>query len=207
VTRPEPADGESVAPPPMLGRSRRSLLGAGLTGAVVAIATGRVAGAAAPPSTGPGLSESDVELLSFAQGVELAAAQLYEAAFAAGAESDVLSTIAYNHRAYGQAVAGLTGVSANSPNEEVYNSLQSDFATGDTTAVALAGYELESVLVATHTELLALLTDVNAAKLIASIIAVEARQCTVTASLGGNGDDIEALLVNTAEPVLPASSS
>jgi Ferritin-like domain len=207
VTRSEPA-GVEPADLPSAGRpSRRRLLGAGLVSAVLAIAAGRRVGAAAPPTTGPGLTASDVDLLAFAQGVELAAHDLYEEASSGGAESDVLSTIAFNHQAYGQAIAGLTGVSANTPNEEVYASLEADFASGDTTAVALAGYDLESVLVATHTELLGLLIDQDAAKLIASILAVEARHCTVLASLGGKGDDLDALLVNTAEPVLPASSS
>jgi hypothetical protein len=73
--------------------------------------------------------------------------------------------------------------------------------------VATAGYDLESAAVATHTELLGRLTNADAAKLIASVLAMEARHCAVLADLSGRGDDLDVLLVNTAEPIQPEEQS
>jgi hypothetical protein len=98
-------------------------------------------------------------------------------------------------------------VPADSRNDEVFDALEADFAVSDVTAVAQAAYDLESVAVATHTELLGLLEGVDGAKLVASVLAVEARHCTVLADLSGNGDDLDALLDNSAEPLLPASAT
>ena len=68
-------------------------------------------------------------------------------------------------------------------------------------AVAAAGYDLESTLVATHTELLRALEGTDGAEMLASILIVEARNCAVLADLAGNGDDLDALFVNDAEPL------
>ena len=73
--------------------------------------------------------------------------------------------------------------------------------------MATAGYDLESTAVATHTALLAHLTNVDGAKLVASMLAMEARHCVVLADLSGRGDDLDVLLVNTAEPILPEELS
>ena len=69
--------------------------------------------------------------------------------------------------------------------------------------MATAGYDLESAAVATHTEVLGRLANGDAAKLIASMLAMEARHCAVLADMSGRGDDLNVLLVNTADPILP----
>jgi hypothetical protein len=207
VTRSEPAGIAPAAPPSAEGATRRRVLGAGLVSAVAAITGTRSAAASVPPDSGPGLPAGDVELLSFAQGLELSIRDLYDAAIAAGADAEVLATLAYNHRSYGHSIAGATGMSADQRDEELFSSLEADFATSDTQAVAAAAYDLESVAVATHTELLPLLVDHGSAKLVASIIATEARHCTLLAVLAGRGDDLDALLENTADPVMPGSAS
>jgi hypothetical protein len=207
VTRSEPADPASAAPPSAEGSTRRLVLGAGLASVVVAVAGARSVSATTPPDTGPGLPAADVELLSVVQGLELSIRDLYDAAIAAGADPDVFATLAYNHRAYGQSIAGATGVSANERDEQLFSSLEADFATSDTEAVAAAAYDLESRAVATYTELLPELLDVGSAKLMASIVATEARHCTVLAVLAGRGDELDALLENTAEPITPESTS
>ena len=66
-----------------------------------------------------------------------------------------------------------------------------------------AAYDLESTLVATHTELLGELEGVDGAKTIASILMMEARHCTVLADLAGRGDDLDALFENTARAPRP----
>ena len=62
-------------------------------------------------------------------------------------------------------------------------------------------------LVATHTELLRSIQNLDGARLIASILIVEARHCAVLADLAGGGDDLDALFENEAEPLVrrPAS--
>jgi PAS domain-containing protein len=207
VTRSEPAGAPPADLPPGEGSTRRRLLVAGLSSALLAVAGGRAASATTPPTDAPAPAADDRDRLAFAQGLELAARDLYEAAIDAGADPAVLATLAYNHQAYGHAIAGATGLSADRRDDAFYASLEGDFASADTAAVALAGYDLESALVATHTELLVQLADQNAAKVVASVIATEARHCTVLASLGGQGGDLDALLVNEAEPITPGSST
>jgi hypothetical protein len=193
--------------PGVASPTRRHLLGASVLGAALAVAAGRTVSASSSPATsanGSGLTDDDVELLRFAIGLELAARDLYDAAIAAGADPGLLEVMSEQHEAYAQGIAGLTGLSASERNDEVFDALSGDFETSDLTAVATAAYDLESAAAATHGELLGLLESVDAAKLVASIAAVEARHCTVLADVSGNGDDLDALLVNTAEPILPA---
>ena len=72
-------------------------------------------------------------------------------------------------------------------------------------ALAAAAYDLESTLVATHTELLGQLEGIDGARLIASILIVEARHGTVLADVAGHGDDLDALFVNDADAAAPPS--
>ena len=66
-----------------------------------------------------------------------------------------------------------------------------------------AGRELEAAAVATHSDLLGQLVDVDAVAAIASFVAVEARHGTVLTDIAGDGDDLDAMLIADAEP-LPA---
>jgi hypothetical protein len=179
--------------------TRRGLLGASLAGTALSLFAVRSTSA----STGERVSASDLAALLFAQSLELAARDLYQAAGAAGADDPLFGALADQHEAYAQGIAAFIGEPANTRNDGVYDELESAFAASDRTAVATAGYDLESAAVATHTELLGRLENVDAAKLIASMLAMEARHCAVLADVSGRGDDLNILLVNTADPMLP----
>jgi Ferritin-like domain len=183
--------------------TRRGLLAGSLASAALAL----IAGSAASASTDEGISDADLTLLLFVQSLELTARDLYLTAVEAGADDPVFGVLANQHEAYAQGIAGLVGEPADTRNDAVYNAVEATFATPEKTAVATAGYDLESTAVATNTEVLAHLTSVDGAKLIASILAMEARHCVVLADMSGRGDDLDVLLVNTAEPILPEELS
>lgn len=181
--------------------SRRALLGAGLIGAVLAITGGqRVSASGTPTGT-------ERDLLEFAMRLELTARDLYDAAVDAGGLADVAGAMREQHESYAQSISAFTGISANGRVDSVYDALRADFASSDDTAVALAAYDLESVAVATHTELVRMFERSDSAALAASILVVEARHCAVLADAAGLGDDLDALLVNDADPLLPEDLS
>ena len=177
-------------------RDRRAMLVAGLTGALASIA-----GAAKVSAAENDFTAAELDLLRFAQRLELTARDLYDAAMAAGATGAVWEAMSEQHEAYAQSIAGLTGLSADSRNDEVYDALVGSFSSS---AAAEAAYDLESAAAVTHIEVLGLLTHRPASQLVASIIAAESRHCVVLADLTGRGTDLTALLVNTASPILPA---
>jgi hypothetical protein len=174
--------------------SRRALLGAGLIGAVLALAGPR------PASAASGLSDSDVATATFAISLELAARDLYDAAIAAGATDTLWTVMREQHEAYAQRLAGITGVPASGRNDEVYDELAAAF---DTDRPASAAFELENVAAATHTELVGAVDDVDIAAALASFVSIESRHATVLASLTGNGDDFDALFLNAATALTP----
>jgi hypothetical protein len=176
-------------------RSRRALIGAGAIGAALALTGTRPAAA----SGTPGLSESDLELVGFAIGLELAARDLYKAAIAAGATGSIWQVLVDQHASYAELLAGISGISANQRNDDVYDSLVGGFETG----TAQAGHDLENTAAATHFELLGTVVDLNAVSGIASIAAMESRHATVLAELAGLGDDLDALFLNDATPLTP----
>ena len=178
--------------------TRRGLFGASFAGAALSL----IAGQAALAST-ERVIDADLALLRFVQTLELAASDLYAAAVAAGADDPVFGVLVDQHKAYAEGIAGFVGEPANIRNEELYGELESAFAVSDQTAVATAGYDLESAAVATHLEVLARLENLDGAKLVASMMAMEARHCVVLADMSGRGDDLDVLLVNTADPLLP----
>ena len=179
--------------------SRRGLLGAagvaGLLGAAAVLLSDGPAGAAPNAPT-----EDDTTLLSAAQAVELSAADLYQLALDAGIDdpTGVIGVMARNHRAYAEAIAGATGISADARNDEVYDSLESEFDTTDIGQFATAGVELENTVVATHTELVGMYESETAVSLTASILVVEARHATVLGDMAG--DDAETMITATGEP-------
>jgi hypothetical protein len=186
---------------PQIHSSRRSLLGAGLGASILATALSSLSSGTAgalQPSTSV---DEDRELLKLAMGLELAARDLYDLAATAGADPAVTRAMREQHESYAQAIAGTTGGSARQRNDTVYNQFRSGFASASTTAVAKVAYDLESAAVATHTELLGLLSEASSARLVASIISVEARHCAVLADLAGLGGNLDALLVNSAAPI------
>jgi len=210
----EPASADSAL--------RRRLLGIGLGGAAVSLLPFLVGRASATtPNSGPTDStpattttappkrptEDDVALLGFAQSVELAARNLYDAAMSTDAFDDVtravMSTIRESHDAFAAALSGALGREAPQEVNPIFDVLQSTFA-GDLTSVLDSAYTLESTAVATHLDILGKLQGTNGASLLASILIVEARHGTVLAHLNG-ASDLDVLLVNTeADALAPA---
>lgn len=177
-----PAVADNAAIDQVVNRStRRALLGLGVGGAALAI------------SRSVSAAPSGADVAAFAISAELAASDLY-----AAAEGDLWEVLSESHRAFAERIAGLSGVSANRRNEELYDSLVDSFSSGDPSATALG---LENVLAATHTDLLGLIDDAAALGVIASIIASESRQAAVIATESGASLDV--VLVNTAEPLSP----
>jgi len=174
---------------------RRRLLAGGLAAAALAVVGSRSA-AAAPNE----FTADELALLRYAQQLEMSASALYDVATASGPDSALWEPMSEQHEAYAHAIASLTGLSADSRDEGVFAALRDGFAGAD---AVQAAYDLESAAVATHTELLDLVGQVNAAELIASIISAEARHCVVLADALGRGNDLTALLDNSAEPILP----
>ncbi|MDQ3390242.1 MAG: ferritin-like domain-containing protein [Actinomycetota bacterium] len=177
------------------------------------LSVGRAAPATTPPSqpdTGAPTG-ADAESLQFMLGAELAARDLYRAAHAEGAATpvpDLIVVLADNHGAYADSLAAIIGASANeSADAGVFEERQADFETSDVPALAGAAYQLESELVATHIELVGEMRNRDAAELLASILISEARHCAIVADLSGNGNDLEALLENPAEPLSSPVSS
>jgi Ferritin-like domain len=183
--------------------SRRQLLAGVLAGSLASLGVAR---SAVATTNGYGMSDDDVALMEFALGLELAARSLYEASLDAGADPTILGVMRDQHKAYAEVIAGRVGTSAQLDNPDVIDSLLPAFESSDTAAVLEAALELESVAAATHGSLLGQLEAVEPAKLIASIVAVEARHCTVLADATGQGADLDALLTNSAEPLQPADS-
>lgn len=190
--------------------TRRRVLAAGLAGTALGLIGGRAASAGTtPPTEEPEAgtpparpTAADLEQLAFAQSVELAARDLYRASVDAGADDPTIALMRDNHQAYAGVLAGILGTSATDTRDDaLYDDLESSFGVGDVAGVAAAGYDLESTLVATHTELLRSLEGTDGAEMVASILIVEARNCTVLADLAGNGADLDALFVNDAAPL------
>ena len=86
-------------------------------------------------------------------------------------------------------------------NEEVFEQLESAFDTSDDEAFAEIANTLENTAAATHTSLLAEYESVNARKITASIIVVEARMATVLSDFGGLAADFEEVFEPDAEPL------
>jgi Ferritin-like domain len=125
----------------------------------------------------------DIELLGFAQSVELTIVSLYarglETGEFPGLQGEALNTIRQAHLAYAQSISGLLGRDApNVRNESLYADLESDFS-GDAASIVAAAASLEDVVVATHTELVGELVGLDGSTLIASILVVEARNALV----------------------------
>jgi hypothetical protein len=217
--------------PDTSGLSRRKVVGAGLAGAAMSLGVARIAAAqpsdtttpAAPTTEPPPEVESastppdaptsgDVELLTFAVGAELAAADLYEDAVAAGAKSEgdinVFEIIGDNHAEYADVMAGELGVTAGQErNDALYDEWTPRFDTTDATELAAAAYELEAILLATHTELIGSIEGLRAAETIASILVPEARHCAILSDIAGTSDDLDITLDKPAEPLSPDSAA
>ena len=159
-----------------------------------------------PESTSPiQPTEADVPLLSSSQELEFTIRDLYDAAVDAGLIDDestpVFVTMRENHEEYANSIAGLVGESAVPRSREVYDKFADRFTTTDITELAAAAYDLESMLVATHPEVIGELVGTDGADALAAAVIVEARQASALAAVAGKLDDLDVMLVNSAEPV------
>ncbi|MEO1058333.1 MAG: ferritin-like domain-containing protein [Actinomycetota bacterium] len=182
--------------------SRRALFGtagaAGIAAAITALSAARPVAAAPPFSPTP----DDTALLRQAMELELAARDLYETTLAAGISADVeqlVQLLASNHNDYAKGIAGIAGLSADTPNQDVFDQLEADFDTTDVEAWAQAANNLENTAAATHSELMALYESTNAITFTASVVMVETRAGVVTANI--IGDPVAAALAPDAEPL------
>lgn len=166
-----------------------------------------------PPTTAllPRPSGEDIELLAFAQSFELTARDLYQTAIGAGAGGDhaaVFTTLMENHEEYGNVIAGIIGTDAPQQRDDaIYDQFVDGFDSSDTAAVAEAGYDLESIAVATHIDLVGQLTGLDGSTVLAALLVVEARHCTVLAHIAGRGEDMDAVLENMATALSPSTSA
>jgi len=146
---------------------------------------------------------ADDELLNFAQGIELAIVKCYEVALDGEALDDtargVVGAILQSHQSYGQAFRGLAGDAVRGQaSPEVLDAFADRFGGADQTEVLAAAYELEATALATHTELVRTLEGLDGSALVASMLLVEARHCTVLAHLAGE-DELDVLLLSDAD--------
>jgi len=147
------------------------------------------------------LSEDDRANSQFAIGVELAARDLYQAAIDAGASGTAWGIFVTQHAQYAQRIAGLTGISASTADNTVYQARVADFQG---TRPANAAYDLENTLVATHATLLGQIASSNVAGVLASIISMESRHAAYLAERSGRGDNFDALFTCTGQPLVRA---
>lgn len=206
-------DHQASAPAPASdGVLRRRLLGAGVAGLAASLLprlTGRASAGTDEPAattTAPPRrpTDGDVELLAFAQTVELAAVALYDAALGVvdGPERAVFATVRESHQAYAQSIGAALGRPAPGVAlASVVDELRPAFSSGSATDIASAAYDLEATALATHTELVGLLQGTEGAALAASILIVEARHCSVMAAIAGQ--DLDAQLLSDADALQP----
>ena len=148
----------------------------------------------------------DLELLDFAQSVELTIRDLYDVAIEAGVFADELAldivAIRESHEGYATSVAGAIGRNAgNRRNDALFDELSGDFE-GDVATVAAAAAQLEDVAVATHIDVIGQLVGTDAASLIASVVVIESRNATVLRAISGV-EDLAGLLQSDAEALSP----
>jgi hypothetical protein len=204
--------------------TRRRLLAAGFAGTTLGLLGSRAVSASPDTSTpptdegstspaagatapSPTPTEDDIPKLQFAHALEIAARDLYQAAFDAGVQDDTLASLQTNHQAYADVLHGLLGTDGGQRADEgVVRRFRSRFASGDVGRVVDAAYDLESAAVATHTALIGELQGIDGAHLLASIAVVEARHVAVLADMAGRGDDVDAMFRNDAEPLSAGTS-
>ena len=151
---------------------------------------------------------SDITLLAFAHGLELAMNALYTKAVAKAGKDNkpVFELFGAHHLAYAQALSGLLGAArAKSQNSSFFSAFSTAAGSGSDAELAATFLSLENAMAKTHIELLASLKSTDAANLIASISAVEGRHAAVLAGLTGK-TDLALALDNAAEALTSETS-
>lgn len=192
---------------------RRRLLGAGLIGLAGSLVPSIASRAAASPdqattTTAPPKrpTDDDLVLLRFAQSAELAAKSLYDAALTGELGETTIAALTHvrdAHQAFGQALSAEIGKTAPGTPDQAILDASIEAFSGTRSSVVAAGFDLENILVATHTDVIGLLTGIDGARLIGSIITAEARHALVLGDLAGR-TELDELLVNNAVALTPA---
>ena len=135
-------------------------------------------------------TKADINLLVALHEAEIAARDLYDmtinASSASGDEAAIVALVREHHRAAGQALSGLVGKAAtNVANADIVAQFESGFSGS---GYAEAAHRLENLLVATHSDAVAVLEGTQGVALVASIVITEARQAVVMAELAGTTD-------------------
>jgi hypothetical protein len=182
------------------------------TGSVAASASSTAAPTTTPTPTTTAAPKrptaADVTLLGFSQSVEFAARLLYGVALGGVTLDDeqrsVLATIGQSHLAYGESLSGLLGrLAPNVADDALVTSLKGKF-TGNGGDIISAARDLESSLVATHTEIIGQLEGTDALATLAAIVTVEARHTTVLSDMNGDTKLSDLLVDNEADAIASA---
>jgi hypothetical protein len=161
----------------------------GDTATTVAAATTAAAASTVPASTTTEVPKAptaeDLEILSFAQTLELALVEVYGAALATGKIADdvvpVVAAFRDHHLQHGQEYAGLAGKAAlNTANAGLVDEYVPRVeAAADQAAVLTVLFELENSAAASYTGALADVRGLNAAATMANILPIESRHAVV----------------------------
>jgi hypothetical protein len=151
-------------------------------------------------------TDADIELLGFAESFEHTARDLYQAALDGGLadedSADVFAVLRDNHAEYANRLAAVLGVDAQRQRDDaLFDELVGSFEGGDIAAIASAGRDLEATAVATHSDLVGRLEGIEGIAALASFIVVEARHGVVLGDVAGDGDDLDVLFRDDAEPL------
>jgi Ferritin-like domain len=170
--------------------------------------------APATTTTAPPLrpTSADVQLLGFAQSVELAAVDVYDILRDRMSSGDlsvpdetvqVVEVFREHHQAYAQSLSGILGRSAPAvANAALLVTIVGPFETGTIDEALSAAYDLENVLVATNLSILDQLIGTSGAAMIASIFPVEAKHAIVLGTMIGQTDLVPASGVESTDEAL-----
>ncbi len=139
---------------------------------------------------------TDQDIAAFAASIEYTAVAAYMAATGTGklttkAVADAATTFAAEHKAHGDAFAGASAgkIAKDTPNKTLLSALstQLGLASVETDIVELA-FSVENAAAATYQFAMGALKDVNAQKLAASILAIEAGHAAILGQVLFTGD-------------------
>ena len=139
---------------------------------------------------------TDADIAAFAASIEYSAVAAYAAAATTGkvttkAVADAATLFAGQHKAHGDAFVGAAAgkIAKDSPNKTLMNALSTQLsqAANETDIVKLA-FMVENAAAATYQFAMGALKDVNAQKLAASILAIEAGHAAVLGQVLFMGD-------------------
>lgn len=189
--------------------SRRSFLrGSLLTGGVAALVGGPLAAAASATTTSTAAATTttappkqpqaaDLDLLAWAQSLELAAVAVYDAAIAGKRLSDKAMPVAQlfrrHHVDHAEAIGGLAGKGAKGIANPGLVKVFGPKVTGAATEaeVLTIAFDLENAAAATYGLALGVLLGTNASALVASIQPIEARHAVVLGDVLGKSLNVQ----------------